>query len=54
LIYPCDSPNKNWDNSEEAMKIRPPTPPRSRNNEEKNNNNSGSNSNNTKRKDSFN
>ena len=55
LIYPFDSPNKNWDNSEEAMKIRPPTPPRSRNNEEKNNNsNNNSNSNNTKRKDSFN
>ncbi len=60
LIYPFDSPNKNWDNSEEAMKIRPPTPPRSRNNEEKNGNNNNNNqnnnsvSNNTKRKDSFN
>ena len=61
LIYPFDSPNKNWDNSEEAMKIRPPTPPRSRNNEEKNNNSNNNsnnstnnNSNNTKRKDSFN
>lgn len=30
LIYPFDCPNKNWDNSEEAMKIRPPTPPRNR------------------------
>ena len=30
LIYPQDCPNKNWDNSEEALKLRPPTPPRSR------------------------
>jgi protein phosphatase len=28
LIYPYDCPNKNWDNSDEAMKQRPPTPPR--------------------------
>jgi len=57
LIYPFDSPNKNWDNSEEAMKIRPPTPPRSRNNENEKANTSGSSNNsnnNTKRKDSFN
>jgi protein phosphatase len=30
LIYPQDCPNKNWDNSEETLKLRPPTPPRSR------------------------
>jgi protein phosphatase len=30
LIYPQDCPNKNWDNSEEVLKLRPPTPPRSR------------------------
>ncbi len=30
LIYPQDCPNKNWDNSDEALKLRPPTPPRSR------------------------
>jgi protein phosphatase len=30
LIYPYDCPNKNWDNSEEAMKLRPPTPPRNK------------------------
>ena len=30
LIYPYDCPNKNWDNSDEAMKLRPPTPPRNR------------------------
>jgi len=28
LIYPIDCPNRNWDNSDEAMKLRPPTPPR--------------------------
>lgn len=28
LIYPYDCPNKVWDNSEETMKLRPPTPPR--------------------------
>ena len=33
LIYPNDCPNNNWDNSDEMMKKRPPTPPRSRNNE---------------------
>jgi diadenosine tetraphosphatase ApaH/serine/threonine PP2A family protein phosphatase len=32
LIYPQDCPNKNWDNSEEALKLRPPTPPRKRDN----------------------
>lgn len=32
LIYPYDCPNKNWDNSEEAMKLRPPTPPRNKGN----------------------
>ena len=30
LISPVDTPNKFWDNSEEAMKLRPPTPPRKR------------------------
>ena len=30
LIYPQESPNKNWDNGEEALKLRPPTPPRNR------------------------
>ncbi len=30
LIYPQDCPNKNWDNSDEVLKLRPPTPPRSR------------------------
>jgi protein phosphatase len=30
LIYPQDCPNRNWDNSEEVLKLRPPTPPRSR------------------------
>jgi len=57
LIYPFDTPNKNWDNSEEAMKIRPPTPPRSRNDSAGNNppiNNNNNLNNSTKRKDSFN
>ena len=43
LIYPQDCPNKNWDNSEETLKLRPPTPPRSRGN-----------NNNENRKNSFN
>ena len=30
LIYPTECPNKNWDNGEEALKLRPPTPPRNR------------------------
>jgi protein phosphatase len=30
LIYPQDCPNKNWDNSEDVLKLRPPTPPRDR------------------------
>ena len=30
LIYPQECPNKNWDNGEEALKLRPPTPPRNR------------------------
>jgi diadenosine tetraphosphatase ApaH/serine/threonine PP2A family protein phosphatase len=34
LIYPQDCPNRNWDNSEEVLKLRPPTPPRSRGNQE--------------------
>jgi len=32
LIYPQDCPNKNWDNSDEVLKLRPPTPPRTRGN----------------------
>ena len=32
LIYPYDCPNKNWDNSDETMKLRPPTPPRQKGN----------------------
>ena len=32
LIYPQECPNKNWDNTEETMKLRPPTPPRNRQN----------------------
>ena len=30
LIYPQECPNKNWDNGEEVLKLRPPTPPRNR------------------------
>ena len=30
LIYPQECPNKNWDCNEEALKLRPPTPPRNR------------------------
>ena len=30
LIYPQECPNKNWDNTEETLKLRPPTPPRNR------------------------
>lgn len=30
LIYPYDCPNRNWDNSDEQMKLRPPTPPRNK------------------------
>ena len=30
LIYPQECPNKNWDNNEETLKLRPPTPPRNR------------------------
>ena len=30
LIYPQECPNKIWDNGEEALKLRPPTPPRNR------------------------
>ncbi len=30
LIYPQECPNRNWDNSEEVLNLRPPTPPRSR------------------------
>ena len=30
LIYPQECSNKNWDNGEEALKLRPPTPPRNR------------------------
>ena len=30
LIYPQECPYKNWDNGEEALKLRPPTPPRNR------------------------
>jgi protein phosphatase len=33
LIYPQDNPCNNWDNSEESLKLRPPTPPRSRTND---------------------
>ena len=25
LIYPQECPNKNWDNTEETLKLRPPT-----------------------------
>lgn len=42
LIYPVDSPTRNWDNSEEVLKLRPPTPPKSRERKE------------LSRKDSFN
>ncbi len=30
LIYPNTIMNRNWDNSEETLKLRPPTPPRTR------------------------
>ena len=30
LIYPQECPNRNWDCNEEALKLRPPTPPRNR------------------------
>lgn len=40
LIYPQDCPNKNWDCSEETLKLRPPTPPRSRVSNEVNRKNS--------------
>ena len=30
LIYPNSNYNRNWDNSEETLKLRPPTPPRTR------------------------
>ena len=30
LIYPVECPNKNWDNEEVVLKLRPPTPQRNR------------------------
>ena len=49
LIYPNSMMNRNWDNSEETLKLRPPTPPRSRANHQDNK----SSANDMNRKNSF-
>jgi protein phosphatase len=49
LIYPNTNINKNWDNSEETLKLRPPTPPRTR----ANTNESRGSNNDMNRKNSF-
>ena len=50
LIYPNSNFSRNWDNSEETLKLRPPTPPRTRANTNENNK---SNSSDISRKNSF-
>ena len=52
LIHPNSNFNKNWDNSKETLKLRPPTPPRTRCH--MTTDNKGSPINDIKRKNSFN